>query len=408
MAAFQYRARDKRGRLVQGEVDADSVKSAKRMVSAEGLIVVSVKQTHAYDLISKLKKKAKTFGRKVTAEDMIVFNRQMQIIYSVGIGIIQGLMMVAEQTTNPALKKVIHEIIRDISEGSSLHEAMAKHDWVFDAVYLNLVRVGEATGELQAMLERASQMIEQRSEQKGKVKSATFYPKIVFGFFIVVLLLVVYVVLPRLKTFFDGFGADLPPLTRLVMGVSDFFVSYWYLVGAIATGAVYGFKLMLANPALKFKFDQLLLRIPVVGMLLLQIEINTFCILLEILMKSGVSIVEAFEHVQKSTTNSVVARDIQNCRNIIEKGESLATGLSEAKAFPPLVTGLIAMGEEGGKVPQVLGQIAQYYKIQIDQKLNNLSKLIEPIMLFFIFGVVLILALAVFLPMWKMSGALKK
>lgn len=408
MRSFQYRARDRRGRLVTGQISAENEKSAKKKISLDGLTVVNVKESWALDLLESVRVKFKRFTQKITSEDIMVFNRQMQIVYSVGIPIIRGMLMVAEQTTNPSLKKIIHEIIKDISEGSSLNEAMGKHDWVFDPVYINLIRVGEATGELQSMLDRASKMIETRSEQKAKVSSATFYPKLVLSFLGIVLLAIVYVVLPKLKSFFDGFGAELPLITRIVMGTSDAFVSHWYLVLMIGVGSVAGFKFVLAQPHLKYRYDQILLKLPILGNLLLQIELNSFCLIMEILLKSGISIVEAFEHAEKSASNGVVARDVAKCREKISKGQSLAVGLGETQTFPKLVTGLIAMGEEGGKIPQVLSQIADYYKLQIDQKLNNLSKLIEPILLFFIFGVVLVLALAVFMPMWKMSSAIKK
>jgi MSHA biogenesis protein MshG len=407
MRSYVYRARDKRGRPVRGEVAAVDLRAAKKKVAADGLIVLSVKDAGYLTVVNKAKNFLRDFGKDVKTEDIIMFNRQMQIVYSVGIPIMQGMQMVLEQTVNVILKRAIAEILKDISEGLALNEAMAKHEEIFDPVYVNLIRVGEATGELQTMLEKASELIEERSEQKQKVNSAMFYPKLVVSFLCIVLLIVVYGVLPRLKTFFEGFGGELPLITRIVMGTSDFFVSYWYLVGSVGAGIYFGSKALLRKPKYRYKLDALILKLPIIGILLLQIEVNTFCSILEILLKSGVSIVEAFTHVERSSGNKVFATDIANCRKTIEKGGGLGPGLHSAKVFPSLVSGLISMGEEGGSLPAVLKQISSYYKIQINHRLNNLSKLIEPIMLFFIFGMVLILALAVFLPMWKMSSAAK-
>ncbi len=408
MQTFEYRARDSTGKLHQGEVAAENLISARKKVASNGFIAIQIKSGRKFDPIKIISSEFRNFTHKVSIEDLIMFSRQMQIVYSVGIPILHGMKLLHEQTANPVLKKAIAEMAADIGDGSTFFSALERHQHIFDPVYINLVRIGEASGQLQTMLERASHLIEKRSEQREKVKSATFYPKMVFVFFAMVLFVVVYVVLPKLKTFFTGLGGELPLITRIVMETSDAFVAYWYLVVAIVGGGYYGFAKLKSNPVSRLWYDQTLLKIPVIGVLLLQIEINTFCVLLEVMLESGVPILEAFQYVAKSLTNKVVEADVIACHAIIEKGGSLANGLESSKAFPKLVAGLLSIGEEGGSLPKVLNQISGFYKVQVDYKLNNLSKLIEPILLFFIFGIVLVIALAVFMPMWKMSSALKK
>ncbi len=408
MQTFEYRARDTNGKLVVGEILAENSKMARKKVVSSGFIAVQIKEASRFDIAKILTKKIRKLTQRVSIEDLMMFSRQMQIIYSVGIPILDGMKLLEGQTANPVLKSAVSKMTADIADGSTFASALERHNDIFDPVYINLVRIGEASGQLQVMLERASDLVERRSEQREKVKSATFYPKMVFFFFAIVLFVVVYLVLPKLKTFFTGLGSDLPIITRVVMDTSDAFVAYWYIVVAVVAGLYFGFKAIKTNPKSRYWYDQTLLRTPVIGVLLLQIEISTFCVLLEVMLESGVPILEAFKYVANSLTNKIVVEDVMNCHSAIEKGGSLASGLENAKAFPKLVGGLLAIGEEGGSLPKVLKQVSGFYKSQVDYKLNNLSKLIEPILLFVIFGVVLILALAVFMPMWKMSAALKK
>jgi len=401
---FFYRARDAKGRLVRGEISAGDKRAAKKKLSAGGIIVLGIKESRWRQALITLDSK---IFHPIRSDDMMAFNRQLQIVYAVGVPIIRGMQMISQQTQNPTLKKGLAAMALDIAEGSALHAAMIKQKEIFDPVYVNLIRVGELTGDLGTMLERASQLIEQKADQGRKVKSAVFYPKIVLFVLGTVVLVVVGFVLPRLKAFFSGFGTDLPPITRFVMGVSDFFVDRWYLLSAIAGLAFWFTRRILAVPRCRLAWDQALLRVPILGQLIAEIEINTFCAILSTLLKSGVPVVEAFKHVQASIGNAVIRREVGICATHIEGGGSLAGGLESAHTFPPMVRGLIAIGEEGGRVPDVLERIARHFRVEIDYKLGNLSKLIEPLLLFFIFGCVLVLALAVFLPMWKMSSVLK-
>lgn len=400
---FKYRARDSKGRLVTGQISAENHKSARSKIVADGLTVVQMSESPYLKWLAR----AKNFiGESVPTTDLIFFTRQLQIVYSVGIPILKGLDMIHNQTANPILKKVIKGLLEAMAEGSSLHAAMAKFENIFDPIFVNLIRVGETTGDLSGMLKRAALLIEEKAEQKQKVASATFYPKIVMGVIVAVTLVVVYFVLPKMKMFYGGFGAQLPPLTRIVMGVSDFCVNNWYLL-SFGPALIWGFKKLLKKPIWRLRYDTLLLKVPVLGALFLEIEVNTFCVILDTLLRSGISIVESLSHVEQSMSNAVVKNDIAYCREQVKGGATLTAGLEPAATFSGLVKGLIAMGEESGKLPDVLVQIANYFKVQIDHKLDNLAKLIEPILLFFIFGFVLVLALAIFLPMWKMNTLLK-
>lgn len=339
MADFSYRARDQNGVAVSGVIIAEDLKSAKKQISQQGLIVLSAKQSQMAGLTRKLKQ---TFEAGVSTDELVMFSRQMQVIYTVGIPILKGMELVLAQATNPQLKKAIANMSNDMNEGKSLHEAMSKHGNIFDPIYINLIRVGETTGGLGAMLERASMLIEERAELTAKVKSATFYPRIVIGFFMLVLIILVYGILPKLKTFFTNLGSDLPFVTRFVMGVSEFFVSYWYLIATLVVGTVWGTKKILSNPVYRMKFDLAVFRLPVLGLLFQQLEVNTFCIILDILLRSGIAIVDSLRYVESSAGNVAFARDIAACRLTVEKGGTLSQGIERAETFPVLIKLLLS------------------------------------------------------------------
>lgn len=408
MEKYQYRARNRRGQLITGEVEAADVKAARRAVTSQQLIPIEVKTRTASNPLPSIKEWLSKRFDTVPLEELIVFNRQLQIVYSVGIPILDGLTMIRDQTEQKVLRQALDKIVADLAEGASLTVAMAKHPHVFDAIYINLIQVGEAAGELERILERVSLLAEQQNEQRAKIKSATFYPKIVMVVLVGVLGVVIYFVLPRMKTFYAGFGAELPPISRFVMGLSDVFTTYWYLVAMVSLGIWVGFKKFLTNPHTRKIWDKYILKAPIFGPLLLQIEMSSFCTILEILLESGLPIIDCLRLVSGSLTNKVVAQEVDTCRNAVESGNKLAEGFPKEGVTPRVVKNLISIGEEGGQLPKVLNRISAYYKVQIDYKLNNLSKLIEPLLLILVFGMVLVLALAVFLPMWKMSGLLKR
>jgi type II secretory pathway component PulF len=408
MEKYHYRARNRRGELIIGEVDASDLKAARKLVSLQQLIPIEIGTRRGSNPLPAIKKWFSKKFDKVPLQELLIFNRQLQIIYSVGIPILDGLALVRDQTEHPVLRKTLDKIITDLQEGASLYQALAKHPDVFDSIYTNLIKVGEAAGELERILERISVLSEQQNEQRAKIKSAMFYPKIVIFVLVAVFTVVVYFVLPRMKSFYAGFGGQLPPVTRFVMGVSDFFTTYWYLVFAIVYVSFTTVKKFLSTDRGRMLWDKYVLKMPIFGQLLLQIEISSFCTILEILMESGLPIVESLKLVSGSLTNKIVALEVDSCRTTVEAGGKLAEGFKDAGVTPKIVRNLLTIGEEGGQLPKVLNRVTAYYKVQIDYKLNNLSKLIEPILLVLVFGMVLVLALAVFMPMWKMSGLLKR
>jgi len=407
MPKFLYKARDRRGQAVSGELEAESVFLARRILSQQDLIPVSVVSAQGFGNILRFFRVLQSKVFPVPFEDVLVFNQQLQTAYSVGIPIVQALSMIEGQTKNKRLKQALAIAADDVKKGKFLADAFKKHPDVFDRVYVTLVRSGEQAGELDAFLERLSELLEQRGENKAKIKSATFYPKIVLGFLMIVNGIFIYFLLPKIKEFFTANGAELPAITRFVLGVSDFFIQQWPIVVLVAGSAYAGFQYWLSTRWGRLQWDTFKLKLPVLGDLFLQIDLNAFCFVTETLVRSGIPILETLSIVRSSVDNQVIAGEIEKAQEEVTKGGRFSAGLAKSKIFPSVFTGLIAMGEEAGKLEPVLAKVGIHYKRETDYKLNNLSKLLEPILLFIIFIMVGILALAIMMPIWQLSRVMQ-
>jgi type II secretory pathway component PulF len=408
LQVFRYRARDPQGKLVTGKLEAESPTEAKRILTNRQLAVLNVGSSpldRVHDLLASLE--ALLPGGGVSLEEMIVFNRQLQTSYSVGLSVLQALSLIAEQTQNETLRRVITPVTADLTEGHSLHAALARHPQVFDFIYVNTIKAGEASGRLDEILNMLSVSAEQRMENTAKVKNAIFYPKIVLVGIVVVIVVVVTFVIPRFESFYARFGGELPPLTLLVLAISKFFQNYWYAVLAAAGALYYSARRFVGTTRGRLFVDRLALRLPVFGPILLQHDLLTFATVLRLLLASGIPIVESLAIVRESLGNQVLKNEVEGFRREIEAGGSLSHAFRQSHFFPRMVGNLIAVGEEGGKVEDVLTKVASYYKVQLDFRLNNLSKAIEPAFLVLIFGMVLVLVLSIFLPIWKMSQLLR-
>lgn len=402
MPNFHYDARDRAGTSVSGDIEAITLREAKQKVIAKNLVLLKIKEKSTFTLPS-----FENIFSNVSEEEMLVFNRQLQTSYGVGISIVHALNMISEQTENPKLKKIIASLVLDLTEGHSLHQAMAKYPKVFSPIYVNAIMAGESSGKMDQILGMLSQFAEQRMEHEAKIKSALFYPKIVGITILIVLMVVMTMVVPKLKIFYGRFGADLPPVTVWVMATSDFFVNYWYILAMLIGAGFYGFKTYVGTSKGLLQWHKFLLKTPVFGQIILQYDLLSFAMIMRLLVQSGIPIVESLPIVRNSLRNQVLKNEISKCQDYIVQGKGVAYGFNQSRVIPKMVANLLAVGEESGNIESILDKIASYYKLQVDYKLNNLSKAIEPIFLGIIFGIVLVLALAVFMPIWKMSSVVK-
>jgi type II secretory pathway component PulF len=407
MPKFVYKARDRQGQSISGELDADSAMLARRILSQQDLIPISVKSAAGFGNIIRAFQAIRNKAFPVPFEEVLVFNQQLQTAYSVGIPMVQAIQMIESQTKNARLKQALAISAEDVKKGKFLADAFKKHPDVFDRIYITLVRSGEQAGELDAFLERLSHLLERRADNKAKIKSATFYPKIVLGFLALVNGIFVFILLPKIKEFFIANGAELPPITRFVLAVSDFFIYQWPWVLLIAATLFFSFNYWVSTQWGRIQWDRIKLKTPVLGELFLMIDLNSLCFVTETLVKSGIPILETLSIVRTSVDNQVVAGELEKCQVEVQKGGKFSGGLARSKIFPNVFTSLVSMGEEAGKLEGVLAKVGAHYKREADYRLNNLSKLLEPILLFIIFVMVGILALAIMMPIWQLSRVMQ-
>jgi len=407
MGRFYYEARNRKGELVKASITAENEWLARKTLAKRQLLPLKVGRFLPSAMWSELNASVESLSSTVSLEEKIILMNQIEMGISVGIPILQMLHFLQADLRNRRLRNALVQITADITEGGTLHEAFAKHPDIFDPAAVGLIKTGEVSGKLDETLSRITKLLEQQAETKAKVKSAVFYPKIVVGTLVVVVFVVVYYVIPKIKDFLKTLGVDLPPITRAVVGVSDFFVNRWWLIlGAAAAGHL-TLKRLLTLPRFKTALDAFLLKMPVLGRIFLYIELNNFCVLLELLISSGIPLIDSLETLKGTQKNELFKDALTTLQDEINKGGSLTRGMERTPVFPSTLRNLVSIGEETGRLPPILSRVGRYYQIQLNHLLDDLSKAIEPVLLFVIFAAVLVVALAIFLPIWKMNSAIK-
>lgn len=407
MATYYYRARNRKGEVIEGSILSDNEWMARKSLGKQNLIPLTVSRFNLRLMLSQAGAQPKRFSNSVTLEELITLMNQIEMGMSVGIPIIQMFQFVQSDVKNKRLLEALRTISAEITQGSSLNASFAKHPDIFDSTIVGLVKTGEVTGKLDETLSRISALLEQRSMNQAKIKSATFYPKLVIFTLIVVTFIVVYFIVPKIKAFLSGFGADLPLVTKIVVGISDFFIQRWYWVIALFVILRYSFLFFIRSPFGKRIWDRFLLKLPSLGTIFLYIELNNFSVVLELLLSSGIPLLESLETLKNSQKNELFKEALTRCQEEISKGGTLTKGMENNPIFPGTYRSLIGMGEETGRLSPILIRTGRYYQTQLSYLLDNLSKAIEPILLFIIFVAVLTLALAVFLPIWRMNTVIK-
>jgi MSHA biogenesis protein MshG len=407
MGKFYYRARNRKGEIIEGAVRADNEWLARKDLSRQSLIPLEIGRFNLRLIFNDANSSVERLTQKVSLEEKITLMSEIEMGISVGIPIMQMFTMLQAEVQNTRLKQVLGQIVVDITDGGTLHGAFAKHPDVFDPTIIGLIKTGEVTGKLDETLGRITQLLDQEAENRAKVKSAMYYPKIVAVAMVFVVLVMVYFVIPKIKQFLKNFNSDLPPITQFVVNTSDFFIHYWYAILGVSYGAYLGFQKILQTTNGRLWFDRTVLKLPAVGKVLLFLELNNFCVILELLLASGIPLLESLETLKGSQKNQLFKNALGDFQSEISKGGSLTKGMEKHPIFPHTLRNLINIGEETGRLSPILKRLGRYYHVQLNYLLENLSKALEPILLFMVFICVLVLALAVFLPIWKMNSVIK-
>src|SRR4051812_17198169 len=410
MAVFAYKGRNPRGELVQGRLEgADSGAVADHLVNT-GITPIEIKPSAAAALAANDAGRSirQLFQPSISLVELMLFSRQMYTLLKSGVPILRALAGLQESMVNAAFKAVIADLRSSLDAGRELSAAMRRHPVVFDHFYISLVRVGESTGMLETVFLRLYEHLEFEKEVRERIKSALRYPAFVVAAMIGALVIVNIFVVPAFARLFDSYKAQLPLMTRIVVAVSDFTVAFWpvMLVSAIAAGV--GFGMWRATPAGRYQWDKAKLRIPIAGKIVEKATLARFARSFALSLKSGVPIVQGLSTVAGVVDNAYIAKRVEQMRDGVERGESVLRTSVTAGVFTPVVLQMIAVGDETGELDDLLLEVAQLYEREVDYEVKTLSAQIEPILIVFLGGLVLVLALAVFLPMWDLASVARK
>lgn len=391
---FAWEGTDKKGKRVKGEMRASGEAFVKASLRRQGINVIKVSKQSGFKA-----------GKKVTDKDITLFTRQLATMMKSGVPLLQAFDIVGRGHSNPAVSKLLGDIKSDVETGSSLSQAFRKYPLYFDNLYCNLIGAGEQAGILDSLLDRLATYKEKILAIKSKIKSALFYPiSIIVVAFVITAVIMIFVV-PAFKELFSSFGADLPTPTLVVMGISDFFVDYWWAIfGAIGGGVWFFLYTWKRSEKMQATMDRLLLKVPVFGHLIRIATIARFARTLSTMFAAGVPLVEALDSVAGATGNRVYYDATKKIQSEISTGTSLTVAMQNAEVFPNMVLQMTAIGEESGALDSMLSKVADFYEAEVDDAVEGLSSLMEPIIMVVLGVLIGGLVIAMYLPIFKLGA----
>ena len=390
---FDWEGKDRNGRVVRGEMRAGGEAAVNALLRRQGIMA------------TRVRKRRLSGGRAVGQKEIAIFTRQLAAMMKAGVPLLQSFDIVGRSATNPRLARLVNDIRSDVETGTSLSAAFRKHPMVFDALYCNLVEAGEAGGILEALLDRLAHYQEKTVAIKQKIKSALMYPVAVLIVAMIVIAVIMIFVVPSFKSMFANFGATLPAPTLFVVGVSEFFVSWWWaMLAAILTGGYFLGQSWKRSEKVQAFMDRLLLRLPVFGSLVEKSVVARWTRTMATLFAAGVPLVEALDSVGGASGNAVYASATEQIQRDVSAGGSLTNAMQSSGVFPVMVLQMAAIGEESGSLDQMLGKAAEFYEEEVDQMVKGLSSLMEPFIIVFLGGLIAAIVISMYLPLFKMGA----
>ncbi|HET7670929.1 MAG TPA: type II secretion system F family protein [Burkholderiales bacterium] len=404
MPVFAYRGRNSRGELVTGTVDAVDQGAVADQLMSTGVTPVDIRASTSRSTEERGSGALRRLlAPRVGLVDTALFSRQMYTLLKAGVPIMRALGGLQESAINPTLREVIADLRTSLDAGRELSSAMQRHPRVFSQFYVSVVRVGEATGQLEQAFNRLFGYLEFEREVRERIKGALRYPIIVVVVIAAAIAIVNFAVIPAFARIFESHKVALPLLTRVLIGTSNFFLAYWPLMIIAAVLAVLGFTSFVRTKPGRYAWDRAKLRIPIAGPIILKATLARFSRAFSLASAAGVPIVQAMSVVAAVVDNAYLARRIEAMREGVERGESVLRTAVAAGVFTPVVLQMIAVGEETGELDDLLGEVAEMYEREVDHEIKNLAAAIEPIITIALGVLVLMLALGIFLPMWDMA-----
>lgn len=402
MARFKYSGRDRRGKR-QGTLNAASRREAMEKLKEQGIRVIEMKEVP-----ETLMTKDLSFGEPVKLQHFVIYLRQFATLLKAGVTVVDATGILAVQTESKGLKKALLAAEQEMREGNPYSEAVSKHKKIFNSMYINMIKAGEVSGNMDETLERLAEHFEKQHYTRQKIKSALSYPIVIGIIAIAVVIFLLTSVVPTFVTMFNDLGGELPAITKFVLSASNFVTSYWWLLALIVLFLVVSFIYLQKNKTSKYYLDYLFLKIPVFGKMLQKAALARMMRTLSSLFSSSVPILQAMAIVERVVENDVLAKVIHESRDSLEKGKSMTEPMKDHWAFPPLVTQMIIIGEGTGALDTMLNKIAEFYEKEVETATDQLKSLIEPMMIVVLAGLVGTIVLAIMMPMFGMFDAFQQ
>ena len=404
-ATFEYRVRDRAGRIVEGKLDGDDETLVVRRLREMGYTPITVTKRESSRLQADIK--IPGLSDRVSLKDVAVFSRQFATMINSGLSLLRALAILSEQTENQALADIVGEVRLDVERGTALSTALARHPKAFNRLYISMVRSGEVGGSLDTVLMRLADTIENQVELRRKVKSAMTYPVVVFSLVIVIAAAMLLFIVPQFAGIYKELGGTLPLPTRILIALSDF-VKSWILGIIVVSGiAAWFLRRWARSPQGKPRWDAMKLRLPVFGLLVRKTALARFSRTLAALTRSGVGILEALDIVAETSGNEVIATALHDTQRAVKQGDTLARPLEHHEVFPPMVVQMIAVGEETGALDEMLDKIADFYDSEVEATVDALTSLIEPLLIVVMGATVGGMVISLYLPMFNIIKLIK-
>ena len=398
MRRYKYKAKDKStGKELKGVIQAENEQTAGHLLIDQGYLPLSVSE-----------EKGGFLGRQnhVTTKDRITFTRQLATLIGAGLPLASSLRTVSEQTQSKAMKTIVEEILVNVEAGKTLYESFAKHPEVFNGVYLSLIKAGEASGTLDIALKRLADQEEKDAAMMSKIRGALVYPAIIFVVIIAVLAFMMIMVVPQVKGLYEDMGEELPGLTQFLVNISDFFGQFWWLVLIVVVAIVaaiwYAVK---KTPAGRKVADSFKIHVPIFGGLFRKLYVSRFARTAEMMLATGVPMLDSIKIAIDATSNVVIEAEYNKALDIIKGGKPLSEALKDREYMLPLVPQMASIGEESGKIDEMLGKAAQVYENELDEQINNISTMIEPILMVIMAGLIGVVIGGTLLPIYSLVNS---
>lgn len=400
MPIFAFTAVDSTGRTVRSTTEADNEQMVLAKVRDQGLHLTEIRQVGRMP-------KARVGKSRMKAKSLVVFARQFATMIDAGVPILRCLDILTSQTKDLALKATLEQVTNDVKGGMALNESLMKHPQCFNKLFVNMVRAAEVGGILDVILERLAGFLEYEAEVKGKIKSAMMYPVLVLCFSVVMLFALFSFVLPKFKEIFTGMDVEMPPVTAALFAMGDFMNQFWWVIIVFAFTGFVGFKIWIRNPKGRYQMDHIKLRLPIVGELALKMSLARFSRTFGVLLNSGVPVMRSLEITGETMNNVVLSGAVEQARIGIREGQKLSSPLIASGLFPNMVTCMIDVGEESGRMSEMLVKVGDFYDQEVESTVKGLTSMIEPMLIIFMGVIVGFIAISVMTPIFKLVNSVK-